>query len=41
MDSDELMSVVERGVTLARIFNLREGFSVDQDQLPKRFATSP
>jgi aldehyde:ferredoxin oxidoreductase len=33
----ELMKVVERGNTLARIFNLREGFSEKDDWLPPRF----
>lgn len=32
-----LMKTVERGITLSRIFNLREGFTVDDDILPKRF----
>ncbi|MEW6670241.1 MAG: aldehyde ferredoxin oxidoreductase family protein [Thermodesulfobacteriota bacterium] len=41
MDSVELMRVVERGVTLARIFNIREGFSAKDDSLPKRFAATP
>lgn len=41
MGSDELMKVVERGITLARIFNIREGFSAKDDILPKRFAVSP
>jgi len=41
MESDELMKVVERGITLARIFNIREGFSVKDDTLPKRFAATP
>ena len=36
-----LMKSVERGITLARIFNLREGFSEKDDGLPKRFASSP
>lgn len=36
-----LMKVVERGLTLSRIFNLREGFSADDDVLPKRFAQPP
>ena len=35
-----LMKAVERGVTLGRIFNLREGFSAKDDRLPKRFFTS-
>jgi aldehyde:ferredoxin oxidoreductase len=33
----ELMKVVERGNTLARIFNLREGFTQKDDWLPPRF----
>jgi aldehyde:ferredoxin oxidoreductase len=37
----DLMRVVERGVTLARIFNIREGFSERDDALPKRFAETP
>jgi aldehyde:ferredoxin oxidoreductase len=32
---------VERGVTLSRIFNLREGFTAKDDTLPRRFFTSP
>ena len=37
----ELEQAVERGVTLARIFNIREGFTQKDDALPKRFATTP
>lgn len=37
----ELMQVVERGITLSRIFNLREGFSEKDDALPKRFTETP
>ena len=37
----ELAQAVERGVTLARIFNIREGFTENDDALPKRFATTP
>jgi aldehyde:ferredoxin oxidoreductase len=33
-----LMKTAERGVTLARIFNLREGFSEADDRLPKRMS---
>lgn len=33
----ELMKVVERGNTLARIFNIREGFTEKDDWLPSRF----
>jgi aldehyde:ferredoxin oxidoreductase len=36
-----LMKTVERGITLSRIFNLREGFTVDDDVLPARFNTAP
>jgi aldehyde:ferredoxin oxidoreductase len=32
------MKTAERGVTLARIFNLREGFSEADDRLPKRMS---
>jgi aldehyde:ferredoxin oxidoreductase len=41
VDSDTIPLVVERGVTLARIFNLREGFSAKDDRLPSRFHESP
>jgi aldehyde:ferredoxin oxidoreductase len=34
------MKTVERGITLSRIFNLREGFSDKDDTLPKRFFTT-
>jgi aldehyde:ferredoxin oxidoreductase len=34
-----LMKTVERGMTLARIFNAREGFSDADDMLPKRMNT--
>ena len=36
-----LMKTVERGITLSRIFNLREGFTAEDDILPERFNTSP
>jgi aldehyde:ferredoxin oxidoreductase len=36
-----LMKTVERGITLTRIFNIREGFSAADDTLPHRFTTSP
>ena len=36
-----LMKTVERGATLARIFNLREGFSRGDDMLPERFFSPP
>ena len=41
MSSWRLMKTAERGMTLARIFNLREGFSSRDDRLPKRFTSSP
>ncbi len=41
MSSWRIMKTVERGITLNRIFNLREGFSIFDDVLPKRFYTSP
>jgi aldehyde:ferredoxin oxidoreductase len=37
----KLMKAVERGITLARIFNIREGWTAKDDILPNRFATSP
>ena len=37
----KLMKAVERGITLARIFNIREGFSAIDDRLPDRFLSSP
>lgn len=36
-----LMKTVERGITLSRIFNLREGLGHKDDKLPARFFTSP
>jgi aldehyde:ferredoxin oxidoreductase len=41
MSLRQLISVAERGIALARIFNLREGFSRNDDTLPLRFFTSP
>ena len=35
----ELLKVAERVVTLARVFNVREGFGPDDDVLPSRFFT--
>ena len=37
----KLMKAVERGITMMRIFNIREGFTRDDDKLPDRFYTSP
>jgi len=33
----ELLRVAERVITMTRVFNYREGFSCDDDQLPSRF----
>ncbi|MDO8567382.1 MAG: aldehyde ferredoxin oxidoreductase family protein [Dehalococcoidales bacterium] len=33
----EQMKVAERVLTMARLFNLREGFTADDDRLPERF----
>jgi aldehyde:ferredoxin oxidoreductase len=41
VDLERLNAVVERGMALARIFNLREGFSRNDDTLPRRFFGSP
>jgi aldehyde:ferredoxin oxidoreductase len=38
--SSQLTQIVERGLALAKIFNLREGFSRDDDKLPHRFSES-
>jgi aldehyde:ferredoxin oxidoreductase len=35
----ELMKVGERAATLARAFNMREGFTGDYDSMPRRFFT--
>jgi aldehyde:ferredoxin oxidoreductase len=37
----KLMKAVERGMTLMRIFNLREGFTREDDRLPERFHEAP
>jgi len=36
-----LMKASERGMTLARIFNIREGWTAEDDILPERFASPP
>ena len=33
---DELTELSERGLTMARLFNLREGITLADDRLPKR-----
>ena len=37
----KLMKGVERGMTLMRLFNLREGLAPEEDALPGRFYSSP
>ena len=37
----ELTATVDRGVTLMRIFNIREGFTKEDDVLPRRFNETP
>lgn len=36
LSPDELMAIAERGLTLARLFNLREGFHAADDRLPEQ-----
>ena len=36
--SVEMLKVAERTLTLARMINIREGFTADDDKLPKRFS---
>ena len=33
----EILKIAERTLTLARVFNVREGLTADDDRLPKRF----
>jgi aldehyde:ferredoxin oxidoreductase len=35
---DEVVTTAHRGITLARLFNMREGFTRADDRLPDRFA---
>jgi aldehyde:ferredoxin oxidoreductase len=37
LTADELVTTAHRGLTLARLFNLREGFGREDDVLPRRF----
>ena len=37
----KLMKAAERGITMMRIFNLREGFTREDDKLPNRFYNPP
>jgi aldehyde:ferredoxin oxidoreductase len=36
VDEEELRAVVSRGLSLARLFNMREGITTSDDRLPKR-----
>ena len=35
---EEVVTTAHRGITLARLFNMREGFSREHDRLPPRFS---
>jgi len=37
LTAEELVTIAHRGLTLARLFNLRQGFTRDDDTLPQRF----
>jgi aldehyde:ferredoxin oxidoreductase len=37
VDIDETQAIGQRTITLSRIFNLREGFTAKDDNLPRRF----
>jgi aldehyde:ferredoxin oxidoreductase len=37
MDIPEAQKVGQRAITLSRVFNLREGFTATDDDLPRRF----
>lgn len=41
MDLGKMMQVGARGYTLERLFNIREGFSNQDDKLAKRFINHP
>jgi len=36
LTANELMDIAERGLTLARLFNIREGLTADDDRLPEQ-----
>jgi len=38
MTPEEMVTTAHRGLTLARLFNLREGFGRADDRLPPRFS---
>ena len=37
LTAEELVEIAHRGITLARLFNLRSGFTRADDTLPQRF----
>jgi aldehyde:ferredoxin oxidoreductase len=37
VDIDETQAIGQRTITLSRVFNLREGFTAEDDNLPRRF----
>ncbi len=41
VESSTLVRAVKRGITLMRIFNIREGFTQRDDRLPDRFYSAP
>ena len=41
VDADELRRTARRIVVAKRLFNLREGWTRDEDRLPERFLTEP
>jgi len=40
MDGSALLAIGERIWNLERLFNLREGFTAEDDRLPERFSTA-
>src|SRR5207244_3230806 len=38
LTADEIVTLAHRGLTLARLFNIREGFGRADDRLPRRFS---
>jgi len=37
MNDEDMVTMAQRGITLTRLFNLREGITADDDTLPQRF----
>ena len=37
MNDEDMVTMAHRGITLTRLFNLREGITADDDTLPQRF----